>query len=327
MNTLLMALVLFTVPVSQEVKYPAKPGPRDFILDEAKVLKEEQAAEIRILCDEALTKKKAPIIVVTIPSLESYGAKGWPIERYTLNLMSEWGVGWPEWNYGMLLLVSTGDRKARIELGGSWERRKDEDSKRVMREQVIPHFKKGDYSKGILEGVRGLKDIALDAVPARSGSTTGKMPAPAQAPPRTSPVPGTGGGSGLAFGGCGLVLLVIVGIGVVMVVMRLFRGRGAVQSWGNRGPGGQYGGGGYGGGGGGFGSGFGGGLLGGVLGSMLGNSLSRGGGFNTSSTMPSSPSAPMMDDSPSFGGGDSSDFGGGSFGGGFSGGGGATGEW
>src|SRR4029078_1929160 len=152
-------------------------GPRDFILDEAKILKADDATEIRILCDAALTKKKARIVVVTIPSLAAYGAQGWPIERYALNLMSEWGVGWSEWNYGMLILVSMGDRKARIELGGSWERRKDDEDKRVMREQIIPHFKKGNYSKGILEGVRGMQAIALDAVPSRAAPSR-NVPAP-----------------------------------------------------------------------------------------------------------------------------------------------------
>jgi len=324
MKTLLMAVLLLGSASVDEVRYPAKPGPRDFILDEAKVIKPDQAAEIRILCDEALTKKKAPIVVVTIPSLAAYGAQGWPIERYALNLMSEWGVGWSEWNYGMLLLVSTGDRKARIELGGSWERRKDDDAKRVMREQIIPHFKKGDYSKGILEGVRGMQAIALDAVPARSPSTR-NVPGPVESP-RASPMPGASpsGGSGVAWGGCGLILLIVVGLVVVMGVSRLFR-RGGVDTWGNRGPGG-YGGGYYGGGGGGgFGSSFGGGLLGGALGSMLGNSLSR---RSDSSTVPGpSSSSSMFGDSSSSSSSDSSDFGGGSFGGGFSGGGGATGEW
>jgi uncharacterized protein len=329
MKTLLMAVLLLAAPAAQEqVRYPAKPGPREFILDEAKVIKPDQAAEIRILCDEALTKKKAPIVVVTIPSLASYGAAGWPIERYALNLMSEWGVGWADWNYGMLLLVSTGDRKARIDLGGSWERRKDDDAKRVMREQIIPHFKKGDYSKGILEGVRGMQAIALDAVPSRSSGSTRTMPVPVESP-RASPIPGSSssGGSGVAWGGCGLILLIAVGLIVVMGVSRLFR-RGAVDTWGNRGPGyygGGYGGGYYGGGGGGFGSSFGGGILGGALGSMLGNSLSR--RMDSSTTPGPSSSSSMFGDSSSSGGGGDSDFGGGSFGGGFSGGGGATGEW
>ena len=117
MNTLLLSvLLLWADPAQETVRYPAKPGPRDFILDEAKLLTSDDAAEIKTLCDEALTRKRAPIIVVTIPSLAAYGAGGWPIERYAMNLMSEWGVGWEEWNYGMLLLVSPGDRKARIEL-------------------------------------------------------------------------------------------------------------------------------------------------------------------------------------------------------------------
>jgi uncharacterized protein len=313
MNALLMAVLLLAAPSPQEgIRYPAKPGPRDFILDEAKVLKSDDATEIRILCDEALTKKKAPIIVVTIPSLEAYGAQGWPIERYSLNLMSEWGVGWPEWNYGMLLLVSMGDRKARIELGGSWERRKDEEAKRIMSERVIPHFRKGDPSKGILEGVRGLHDLALDAVPARSQPKRGPS-VPAAAPG----TPSSGGGC-LPAGGCGLIVLIVGGILVVMMVSRLMR-RGTVTSWGNQGPYGGYYGGGYGGGG--FGSSFGGGLLGGVLGSMLGNSIGR--RYDT----PSAPPPSYGSDSSSSSSSDSSDFGGGSFGGGFSGGGGATGEW
>jgi uncharacterized protein len=314
MTTLLMAVLLLVTPQAQDgVRYPPKPGPRDFILDEAKVLKADDATEIRILCDEVLTKKKAPIVVVTIPSLAAYGAQGWPIERYALNLMSEWGVGWPEWNYGMLLLVSMGDRKARIELGGSWERRKDDDARRIMSERVIPYFKKGDPSKGILEGARGLHDLALDKVPTRSQASR-NLPAPAPAPGVPSP-----GGGCLPAGGCGLIVLLVGGILVVMMVSRLMR-RGTVTSWGNNGPYGGYYGGGYGGGG--FGSSFGGSLLGGALGSMLGNAIGR--RFDTPT---SSPPPSYGSDSSSSSSSDSSDFGGGSFGGGFSGGGGATGEW
>src|SRR5262245_49881138 len=133
MNTLFLAAILLTAPLEQEqVRFPARPEPRAFILDEANLIKPDEAAEIRILGDEVLTKKKAPIIVVTIPSLAQYGARGWPIERYAMNLMAEWGVGYQDWNYGMLLLVSPGDRKARIELGGSWERRKDDEAHREI---------------------------------------------------------------------------------------------------------------------------------------------------------------------------------------------------
>jgi uncharacterized protein len=329
MNTLFLAAILLTAPAAQDpqVRYPTRPEPRAHIVDEAKLIKPDEAAEIKILCDEVLTKKKAPIVVLTIPSLAQYGAQGWPIERYAMNLMAEWGVGYEDWNYGMLLLVSPGDRKARIELGGSWTRRKDDEAKRVMTERIIPRFKQGDYSKGILEGVRGLYQVAMGAVPPRPGSGRVDTPMPAPQTPSTPgsgmpPIPGSGGGGGgMAWGGCGLILLVIVGLIVISFISRLFRR--SVSSWGSGGP--SYGrryGGGYYGGGGGFGSSFGGGILGGILGGMLGNSIGRHYGSGSSTSSP--PSSSFGGSSSSS---DSSDFGGGDFGGGFSGGGGATGEW
>jgi uncharacterized protein len=317
MNTLLLsAILLCASPAQETVRYPAKPGPREFILDEAKLLKPEDAAEIRTLCDEALSRKRAPIIVVTIPSLASYGAGTWPLERYAMNLMSEWGVGWEDWNYGMLLLVSPGDRKARIELGGSWARRKDDDTRRLMSQKIVPKFKQGDYSKGILEGVRGLHSMTLEAVPARTGTTAPLTPSNAPQPfPSTNVDPSTGC---LPVGGIGLLVMLVVGVVIVSLISRAFRG--GVQSWGNNGPG-YYGGGGYSSGGG-FGSSFGGGMLGGALGSMIGNSLSNRGSSSSGGYTQQSFTPP-----PSSSGSSDSSFGGGSFGGGFSGGGGATGEW
>ena len=305
MLMLLTTALLGLTPPQGEVKYPPRPGPREFVLDEAKLLSPQIASEIRTLCDQTLTAKKVPIVVVTIPSLAAYGAGSWPIERYAMNLMGEWGIGWEDWNLGMLLLVAPGDRKARIELGGSWARRKDDAAQRVMGERIIPRFKQGDFAGGILEGVKGLQAIALDVAPAA---------APSQPQPRSAPQPSPqiGTPSWLPGGACAVLALPLLIIAGLAVLSRL--GRGSVNSWGAGGPWpGSYGGG--------FGSGIGGGLIGGALGSMLYNSLSRhssGGGF--------------------FGGGGSSggsfggssgggSFGGGSFGGGFSGGGGATGSW
>ncbi len=333
MNTFLMSAVLLCAPTAaDDVRYPSRPGPREFVLDEAKLLTADDTAAVKALCDEALTKKRTPIIVVTIPSLAAYGASGWPIERYAMNLMSEWGIGWEEWNYGMLLLVSPGDRKARIELGAAWARKKDDDARRIMSQSIIPKFRQQDFSKGILAGVQGLHDLALDAVPARTTHTAPTYPAPAPAP-APMPVPhSSNSGGGCLVGWLGLLAVIVVFVVVISLISRLFRG--GVSSWGNSGPGyyGGYGnyGGGYYGGGGGFGSGFGGGILGGALGSILADQWNRrnypGSSYNYPSSGPSYSPPPSSDSGGSSGGGDSS-FGGGSFGGGFSGGGGATGEW
>ncbi len=153
-----------------QVRYPARPGDREFIVDEAGLLQPEAAAEIRRLANEALTKKKAPIVVVTIKSLADYGAAGWAIERYAMNLFSEWGIGWQDWNHGMLLLVSTGDRKARIEMGAGWGHQKDGDAQRLMNELIVPNFKRGDFGRGILEGVKGLQALAMGLSPQRGAA-------------------------------------------------------------------------------------------------------------------------------------------------------------
>ena len=327
MNTFLMSAVLLCAPAAaDDVHYPPKPGPREFILDEAKLLTPEDAAAVKSLCDEALTRKRTPIIVVTIPSLAAYGASGWPIDRYAMNLMSEWGVGWEEWNYGMLLLVSPGDRKARIELGAAWARKKDDDARRIMSQSIIPKFRQGDFSKGILAGVQGLHDLALDAVPARTTHTAPAYPAPVPAPVPHSSV----SGGGCLVGWLGLLAVIVVFVVVISLISRLFRG--GVSSWGSSGPGyygGPYSGGGGYYGGGGFGSGFGGGILGGALGSILADQWNRRNypsGNYPGGSGPSYSPPPSADSGGGSGGGDSP-FGGGSFGGGFSGGGGATGEW
>ena len=54
----------------QDLSYPPKPGERDFIVDEAFMINEKDAAEIKQICDKLLTDKAIPIIVVTIESME-----------------------------------------------------------------------------------------------------------------------------------------------------------------------------------------------------------------------------------------------------------------
>jgi len=120
---------------------------------------------IREVCGTLLDEKQVPIVVVTIPRLASYGAGDWTIERYAMNLFDEWGVGTQDWNYGMLLLVSKGDRKARIELGDAWGREQDGQAREVMDTEIIPRFRQGAFSEGIVAGVEALARVARGLAP------------------------------------------------------------------------------------------------------------------------------------------------------------------
>src|SRR5258705_269389 len=76
--------------------------------------------------------KDLALVVAPIDSMSSSGASGWPSERYAMNLFDGWGIGRTDHNYGILLLVSKGDRKARIELGKAFNRERDEECSRIM---------------------------------------------------------------------------------------------------------------------------------------------------------------------------------------------------
>lgn len=158
----LAGLLVIPHPLAAQVRYPPQPGPREFILDEAGLINEGDQEQLRAVCDKLLTEERVPIIIVTIKSLANYGARGLTIDAYARSLFDTWGIGLGEYNYGILLLISQEDRKARIEMGESWAHARDADAQRIMDGIIIPNFKAGNFSSGILEGVRALDNLARD---------------------------------------------------------------------------------------------------------------------------------------------------------------------
>jgi len=141
-----------------------RPGERDFILDKADMITPEDEKKIREVCDKLLTDKATPIIVVTIESMAAHGGRGMRIETFARLLFDQWGIGHAEindqlWNTGILLLVSEADRKARIELGAGWGHREDEMCRKIMDGFIILHFRKGEFSQGIVAGVEALDKL------------------------------------------------------------------------------------------------------------------------------------------------------------------------
>ncbi|GMV91258.1 MAG: hypothetical protein AMXMBFR82_10360 [Candidatus Hydrogenedentota bacterium] len=149
------------------------PGEFDFILDRAGLISEQDKETVRNTCATLLQEQAIPIVVVTIESMAQYGPPGIRIETFATLLFDQWGIGYKEvggqsWNRGILLLVSAQDRKARIELGADWGREFDPVCQKIMDEQIIFHFKQGNYSQGIVAGVESLDHMARGiALPTR----------------------------------------------------------------------------------------------------------------------------------------------------------------
>src|SRR5947207_56661 len=94
--------------------YPAKPPSTSWCVDSAGLLDSAATQRINQIVFKLWEDQRVPIYVVTIPSLAAEQAEGLRIERYAFDLFNNWGIGSQNRNFGMLLLVSKDDRKARI---------------------------------------------------------------------------------------------------------------------------------------------------------------------------------------------------------------------
>ena len=97
----------------------------------------------------------AQIVVVTVPDLE-----GRDIEGYSNELFNTWKIGSEEKDNGVLLLISSGDRKVRIEVGYGLEGAiNDAKAGRILDDVAIPYMKNNDYDTAVLGVVTQLQGI------------------------------------------------------------------------------------------------------------------------------------------------------------------------
>ena len=158
--TLVSLLMLLVPPCLFGSTFPDKPPSEHYYVDEASLFNQEVGEQIDKTAAALLSEEKIPLFVVTISSLASHDAVTLSIEQYAAALFDNWGIGWQDRNYGILLLISRGDRKARIELGVDWGGEYDYQAQQVMDKLIVPAFKRGDFSAGIADGVRGLDAMA-----------------------------------------------------------------------------------------------------------------------------------------------------------------------
>jgi uncharacterized protein len=156
-----LALLVALVSSTAWAQLPARPaGP---IADNANVLNTADAAALDAKLRAYNQSTGRAIIVATVPSLD-----GEEIEPYAQRLAEAWGIGGAESENGVLFLVAPNERKLRIHTArGVQERMTDIMSGRIIRDTVVPRFKSGDMSGGIVAGVDAI--IAqLDMDPAQA---------------------------------------------------------------------------------------------------------------------------------------------------------------
>lgn len=92
------------------------------------------------------------IVVLTVPSLE-----GDDLEAFTIRVAEAWRIGQKGKDNGAILLVAKAERKVRIEVGRGLEGTlTDLVSGRIIRGEISPRFKQGDFDGGVTAGVAAI---------------------------------------------------------------------------------------------------------------------------------------------------------------------------
>ena len=95
------------------------------------------------------------VVVVTVESLE-----GQSIEDYAYDLFNTWGIGDKKADNGILILLSTGDREIRVEVGDGMEGIfNDAKVGRMIDNLALPYFAENDFDTGIKNLYTGIIEV------------------------------------------------------------------------------------------------------------------------------------------------------------------------
>jgi uncharacterized protein len=120
--------------------------------DDAHVLKQETVdlLEKELKTYEDSTSNQIAILIVQ--SLD-----GDELEEYSLRVAEKWRLGKKGKDNGVLLLIAVDDHKMRIEVGQGLEGMlTDAQSNRIIRNEIAPEFRRGDYDGGVKAGIVGI---------------------------------------------------------------------------------------------------------------------------------------------------------------------------
>lgn len=129
------------------------PKPDGFVNDYAHVFTDSQKNELLEIVNDYNRKTTRQIVVITVDSIKPYD----DIHKYATDLGNTWGVGTAEKDNGLIIVLCNPCRKISIATGiGTEKILTDEICKEVIDKTIIPEFKKGDFYKGIKNGITEL---------------------------------------------------------------------------------------------------------------------------------------------------------------------------
>ncbi|MFC4291821.1 TPM domain-containing protein [Sphingorhabdus arenilitoris] len=144
---LFLPILLFfgAIPAVYSQDFPAL---TDRVVDQADLLSPDEEAALISKLKKLEDETQRQLVVATISDLQDYD-----IADYGWRLGEHWGIGDKKRDDGMILIIAPNERRMRIEVGQELEAvLPDVLAGRIIRDDITPYFKRGDYAAGINAG-------------------------------------------------------------------------------------------------------------------------------------------------------------------------------
>jgi uncharacterized protein len=147
------AVIFLTWPHISRAAEVMPPAPAKYFNDYANVVSSSVADQLNQKLAQFERDTSNQILVVIYPTMQSNSS----IEDYTVRVAQHWGVGQKAKSNGAILFVFANDHKLYIEVGYGLEGAlPDALAKRIIDNEIVPHFKQGDYNGGLTAGVNAI---------------------------------------------------------------------------------------------------------------------------------------------------------------------------
>ena len=128
---------------------PAGPPPGRYVVDDAQVL--DSASQQTI---DSIAKARAaiglPVYMLTIRSVEAYDSTGMTFEAFSRRVFEKWSASRPGGDGAALIIVSVGDKRARIEAGHRWGAQYAAPLAQVIADAIDPVLDHGSLEQGLV---------------------------------------------------------------------------------------------------------------------------------------------------------------------------------
>ncbi len=132
--------------------------PEGYVSDFARVVDPQSKAELESYCARVQQATGAQFAFVTLPSLQ-----GEPIEDVANDMFHAWGVGEKGKDNGLMVLLSVGDRKSRLEVGGGLGEFIPDSMAGLLLDDMRPALRENQYGTALLMAAQHLGSTLAQA--------------------------------------------------------------------------------------------------------------------------------------------------------------------